>query len=68
MTNSRTRISPARGRGSSRSFVWKWKSICGRSRYDWISRAWKVIVSSWVIGSTNSRPFRSWSLKTSGML
>ena len=24
MMNSRTRISPARGRGSSRSFVWKW--------------------------------------------
>ena len=24
MMNSRTRISPPRGRGSSRSFVWKW--------------------------------------------
>ena len=24
MMNSRVRSSPARGRGSSRSFVWKW--------------------------------------------
>ena len=31
MMNSRTRISPARGRGSFRSFVWKWYQDCGSS-------------------------------------
>ena len=39
--NSRTRSSPPRGRGSSRSFVWKWYQICGSCLYDWSSRAWK---------------------------
>jgi len=32
MTNSRTRIRPARGRGSSRNFVWSWNTIRGRWR------------------------------------
>ena len=31
MMNSRTRMRPPRGRGSSRSFVWKWYQICGSS-------------------------------------
>ena len=46
MMNSRTRRRPPRGRGSSRSFVWKWYQICGSCLYDWISRAWNVNVSS----------------------
>ena len=52
--NSRTRSRPPRGRGSSRSFVWKWYQSCGSSLYDWISRAWNVNVSSCVSGRTNS--------------
>ena len=39
MMNSRTRMSPPRGRGSSRSFVPKWYQNCGSSLYDWISLA-----------------------------
>ena len=56
MMNSRTRSSPPRGRGSSRSFVWKWYQICGSCLYDWSSSAWSVIVSSWLIGSRKRRP------------
>ena len=32
MVNSRVRIRPALGRGSSRSLVWNWYHICGSSR------------------------------------
>ena len=32
MVNSRRRSSPALGRGSSRNFVWIWKSSSGKSR------------------------------------
>ena len=56
MMNSRTRSRPPRGRGSSRSFVWKWYQSCGSSLYDWISRAWKVAVSSCVTGRMKRRP------------
>ena len=59
MMNSRTRSRPPRGRGSSRSFVWKWYQSCGSSLYDWISRAWNVNVSSCVIGRMKRRPARS---------
>ena len=48
MMNSRTRSSPPRGRGSSLSFTEKWYQSCGSSRYERISRAWNVNVSSWV--------------------
>ena len=56
MMNSRTRRSPPRGRGSSRSFVEKWYQTCGSSLYERISRAWNVIVSSCDSGRTNGRP------------
>ncbi len=68
MTNSRTRRSPPRGRGSSRSFVEKWYQTWGSSLYDWISRPWKVIVSSCDIGRMKLRPPLSLSLKRIGML
>ena len=68
MMNSRTRNSPARGRGSSRSFVLKWYQRCGSCLYDWISRAWKVIVSSCESARTKERPTLSLSLKTSGIV
>ena len=32
MVNSRTRISPLFGRGSSRNLVWNWYQNCGSSR------------------------------------
>ncbi len=67
MMNSRTRNRPARGRGSSRSFVLKWYQACGSCLYDCSSRAWNVIVSSWESGRTKARPPRSCSLKSSGM-
>jgi hypothetical protein len=67
MMNSRTRMSPLRGRGSSRSFVWKWYSTCGSCRYDWISVAWNANVSSWLIGRMNGRPLESCSLKRIGI-
>ena len=50
MMNSRTRRRPPRGRGSSRSLIWKWYQSCGSSLYERISRAWKVNVSSCVSG------------------
>ena len=59
MMNSRTRSSPPRGRGSSRSFVWKWYQSCGSCLYELISRAWKVTVSSCVSGRMKCRPLRS---------
>ena len=34
MMNSRRRRSPPRGRGSSRSLVWKWYQSCGSSLYE----------------------------------
>jgi len=52
MMNSRTRNSPPRGRGSSRSLVEKWYQSCGSCLYDCSSRAWNVIVSSCENGST----------------
>ena len=67
MMNSRIRISPPRGRGSSRCFVWKWYQSCGSCLYDCSSSACCVTVSSWLSGRTKSRPFRSLSLKTTGM-
>ena len=67
MMNSRTRRRPPRGRASSRSLMLKWYQTCGSSLYDRSSRAWNVIVSSCVSGSTNGRPLRSVSLKTSGI-
>ena len=68
MMNSRTRRSPPRGRGSSRSLTEKWYQSCGSSLYDWISRAWNVNVSSWVSGRTKRRPLRSVTWKISGIL
>ena len=57
MTNSRVRSTPERGRASSRSLVWIWYQICGRSRYERISRAAsQAMTSSWVMPSTMSRP------------
>ena len=56
MMNSRTRRSPPRGRGSSRSFTEKWYQSCGSSLYERISRAWNVIVSSCVNGRRKSPP------------
>ncbi len=67
MMNSRTRSRPPRGRGSSRSFVWKWYQSCGSCLYDWISRAWNVTVSSCVTGRMNLRPVRSCRRKISGI-
>ncbi len=67
MMNSRTRRSPPRGRGSSRSLVAKWYQSCGSCLYDWISRAWNVTVSSCVSGSTYLRPARSLRWKISGI-
>ena len=32
MVNSRVRIRPAFGRGSSRILVWNWYHVCGSSR------------------------------------
>ena len=58
--NSRTRSMPLFGRGSSRSFVWIWYQLWGRSRYERISRAaCQVTISSWVMPSTILRPPRS---------
>ena len=68
MMNSRTRSSPPRGRGSSRSLTEKWYQSCGSSLYDRISRAWNVNVSSCVIGRMNRRPLRSVRWKSSGIL
>ena len=67
MMNSRTRSSPPRGLGSSRSFVWKWYQSCGSCLYELISRAWKVTVSSCVSGRTKCRPLRSVTRKSSGI-
>src|ERR671935_1588388 len=67
MTNSRTRRRPLRGRGSSRTLVWKWYRICGSSRYERISRAWNVTVSSCVSARTNGRPMRSSIFQSSGI-
>ena len=67
MTNSRVRSTPERGRASSRSFVWIWYQICGRSRYDRISRAAShAMTSSWVMARHMSRSFRSLSRNISG--
>src|SRR5689334_22216795 len=68
MMNSRTRRSPPRGRGSSRSSIWKWYQSWGSSLYDRISRACHVNVSSCVIGRMNRRPARSVMWKISGIL
>ncbi len=46
MMNSRMRMSPPRGRGSSRSLVWKWYQSCGSCLYDCNSSACSVTVSS----------------------
>ena len=43
--------------------VGKWYQSCGSSRYDWISRAWNVTVSSCVSGRMKSRPVRSFTLE-----
>ena len=60
MVNSRTRMSPALGLGSSRHFVWIWKNSWGRRLYESIwARARSVAASSWVIARTMSRSFRS---------
>ena len=60
--NSRTRSRPPLARGSSRSLVWIWYQLCGRSRYERIScAACQVTISSWVMPSTKSRPARSLS-------
>ena len=62
MMNSRVRSTPARGRGSSRSFVWMWYRISGRSLYERTTfETWKVTFSSCVIASTSSAPFLSLS-------
>ena len=60
MTNSRVRSTPLFGRASSRSFVWIWYQICGRSRYERISRAAsQAMTSSCVMPRHMSRWFRS---------
>src|SRR5205814_224389 len=67
MTNSRVRSTPERGRASSRSFVWIWYQICGRSRYDRISRAAShAMTSSCVMARHMSRSLRSLSRNISG--
>ena len=49
MTNSRPRIRPARGRASSRYFVWIWYRVVGRSLYEeYMSLTSRVNISSWV--------------------
>src|SRR5207247_9750813 len=52
MMNSRTRNSPPRGRGSSRSFVEKWYQSCGCCLYDCNSRECNVNHPSCEHGST----------------
>jgi hypothetical protein len=60
ITNSRVRSTPLLGRASSRSFVWSWYQIWGRSRYDRRScAASQVMVSSCVMARHRSRPPRS---------
>ena len=57
MRNSRVRSTPERGRASSRSLVWIWYQICGRSRYERISLdASQAITSSCVMPRHMSRP------------
>src|SRR2546422_611835 len=51
---------------SYRQLPQMWYHICGSCLYDWISVAWNVNVSSCESASTNCRPLRSSSLKTSG--
>ena len=49
MMNSRPRIRPARGRASSRYFVWIWYRVAGRSLYEeYMSFTSKVNISSCV--------------------
>ena len=68
MMNSRVRRIPLLGRGSSRSLVWMWYQICGRSRYERISRlAWKVTHSSWDNASAYGLPEESSSLNSASM-
>ena len=60
MMNSRPRSSPARGRASSRYFVWIWYSVSGRSLYELHrSPTSSVNISSWVGASSRSLPRRS---------
>ena len=60
MTNSRPRRMPARGRASSRYFVWIWYSVSGRSLYEeYRSLTRSVNISSWVGPSSMSLPRRS---------
>ena len=49
MVNSRTRSSPARGRASSRNFVWNWYQACGSCLCELSSWARTAKISSWVM-------------------
>jgi len=51
MTNSRPRISPARGRTSSRYFVWIWYSASGRSLYEEYRSLTRRVNSSSCVGA-----------------
>ena len=67
MMNSRTRVSPPRGRGSSRNFVWNWNTRCGSSRYDCaVLRKMSVTASSCVGASTIGRSRRSCKRNSTG--
>ena len=59
MVNSRVRISPARGRGSSRNFVWNWYQACGSCLCEFSSVARTAKISSCVMASASRAPFRS---------
>ena len=61
MVNSRVRMRPAFGRGSSRSFVWNWYHVWGSSRYEFSSVASVDTTSSCVMPRARAAPLRSLS-------